>query len=171
MLSALILSLLGCPALLLAKQPMHQRQVHPGPLVLRTASLKTPAPTTDRDRASDDTLQDKRLKQPKPSQTEAYHIGSIRIEGISGEEEKWIRKKIALRENSEVSPEEIDGTLAMLRGLNIFSRVEYRQSNEEPYDLVFMIEPNESRRISVGARFDTQDLASVIAQISYAHAG
>ena len=102
--------------------------------------------------ASDDTLQDKRLKQPKPSQTEAYHIGSIRIEGISGEEEKWIRKKIALRENSEVSPEEIDGTLAMLRGLNIFSRVEYRQSNEEPYDLVFMLEPNESRRISVGAR-------------------
>ena len=54
----------------------------------------------------------------------------------------------------------------MLRGLNIFSRVEYRQSNEEPYDLVFMLEPNESRRISVGARFDTQDLASVIAQIS-----
>lgn len=116
--------------------------------------------------ASDDALQDKRLKQPKPSQTEAYHIGSIQIEGISGEEEKWIRKKIALRENSEVSPEEIDGTLAMLRGLNIFSRVEYRQSNEEPYDLVFMLEPNESRRISVGARFDTQDLASVIAQIS-----
>lgn len=29
-----------------------------------------------------------------------------------------------------------------------------------------MLEPNESRRISVGARFDTQDLASVIAQIS-----
>ena len=55
-------------------------------------------------------------KQPKPSQTEAYHIGSIRLEGISGEEEKWIRKKIALRENSEVSPEEeIDGTLAMLQ--------------------------------------------------------
>ena len=116
--------------------------------------------------ASDDTLQDKRIKLQKPSQTEAYHIGSIQIEGISGEEEKWIRKKIALRENSEVSPEEIDGTLAMLRGLNIFSRVEYRQSNEEPYDLVFMLEPNESRRISVGARFDTQDLASVIAQIS-----
>ena len=116
--------------------------------------------------ASDDTLQDKRLKLQKPSQTEAYHIGRIQIEGISGEEEKWIRKKIALRENSEVSPEEIDGTLAMLRGLNIFSRVEYRQSNEEPYDLVFMLEPNESRRISVGARFDTQDLASVIAQIS-----
>ena len=37
-----------------------------------------------------------------------YHIGSIRIEGIGGEEEAWIRKKIALRDDSEVSPEEID---------------------------------------------------------------
>ena len=105
-------------------------------------------------------------KPQKPSHTEVYHIGSIRIEGIGGEEEEWIRKKIALRDDSEVSPQEIDGTLAMLRGLNIFSRVEYRLSNDEPYELVFMLEPNESRRISVGARFDTQDLASVIAQIS-----
>ena len=105
-------------------------------------------------------------KPLKPSHTEVYHIGSICIEGIGGEEEEWIRKKIALRDDSEVSPEEIDGTLAMLRGLNIFSRVEYRLSNDEPYELVFMLEPNESRRISVGARFDTQDLATVIAQIS-----
>ena len=44
----------------------------------------------------------------KPSHTEAYLIGSIRIEGIGGEEEAWIRKKIALRDDSEVSPEEID---------------------------------------------------------------
>ncbi len=29
---------------------MHQRQVHPGPLVLTTAPLRSPTPTTDRDR-------------------------------------------------------------------------------------------------------------------------
>ena len=32
------------------KQQMHQRFVHPGPLVLRTAPLKYPTPTPDRDR-------------------------------------------------------------------------------------------------------------------------
>ena len=31
-------------------QPIHQRPVHPGPLVLRTAPLKYPTPTPDRDR-------------------------------------------------------------------------------------------------------------------------
>ncbi len=32
------------------KQQIHQRSVHPGPLVLRTAPLKYPTPTPDRDR-------------------------------------------------------------------------------------------------------------------------
>ena len=34
----------------LAEQLVHQRYVHPGPLVLRTAPLKFPTPATDRDR-------------------------------------------------------------------------------------------------------------------------
>src|SRR5579885_1429087 len=38
------------PALPLARQPVHQRSVHPGPLVLRTAPRKSPAPMADRDR-------------------------------------------------------------------------------------------------------------------------
>ena len=48
--SALILSLLGYPAVPLARQPVHQGQVRPGPLVLGTALLKSPAPAEDRDR-------------------------------------------------------------------------------------------------------------------------
>ena len=34
----------------LAEQLVHQRYVHPGPLVLRIAPLKFPTPTADRDR-------------------------------------------------------------------------------------------------------------------------
>ncbi len=34
----------------LALQPVHQRFVHPGPLVLRTDPLKSPTPTVDTDR-------------------------------------------------------------------------------------------------------------------------
>ena len=33
-----------------APQPIHQRYVHPGPLVLGTSSLNIPTPTADRDR-------------------------------------------------------------------------------------------------------------------------
>ena len=50
MLSALIPSKRGYSAMPLAEQLMHQRFVHSGPLVLRTAPLKSPTPTADRDR-------------------------------------------------------------------------------------------------------------------------
>ena len=50
MLSAVIPSALSYPAMLLAEQLVHQRYVHPGPLVLGTDPLKSPTPTADRDR-------------------------------------------------------------------------------------------------------------------------
>ena len=50
MLSALIPSERGYPAVRLAPQPVHQRFVHPGPLVLGAAPFKCPARTADRDR-------------------------------------------------------------------------------------------------------------------------
>src|SRR3989304_687965 len=50
MLSAVIRSGRGYPAMLLAEQPAHQRSVHPGPLVLGADLLKPLAPTADRDR-------------------------------------------------------------------------------------------------------------------------
>ena len=50
MLSAVILSKRSYPAMPLAGQLVHQRFVHPGPLVLRTALLKSPTPAMDRDR-------------------------------------------------------------------------------------------------------------------------
>ena len=50
MLSAFILPVHSYSALHLAAQQIHQRYVRPGPLVLGTNPLKSPAPTRDRDR-------------------------------------------------------------------------------------------------------------------------
>ena len=50
MLSVLIRSAHSYPAMQLAPQPVHQRCVQPGPLVLESDLRNTPTPTTDRDR-------------------------------------------------------------------------------------------------------------------------
>ncbi len=50
MLSAVVPSAHSYPAMPLARQPVHQRCVHPGPLVLGANPLNTPTPTADRDR-------------------------------------------------------------------------------------------------------------------------
>ena len=49
MLSAFILSRGSYPAMPLARQPIYQCSVNPGPLVLGTNPIKLPTPTTDRD--------------------------------------------------------------------------------------------------------------------------
>ena len=46
--SAVIRAKLDYPAMLLAEQLEHHRFVHPGPLVLRTALINIPTPTSDR---------------------------------------------------------------------------------------------------------------------------
>jgi hypothetical protein len=48
--SAVIPSAHSYPAMRLAPQQVHQRCVHPGPLVLGTDPLNSPTPTADRDR-------------------------------------------------------------------------------------------------------------------------
>jgi hypothetical protein len=50
MLSAVIPSVHSYPAARLAPRQVHQRYVHPGPLVLGTDPLKSRTPTADRDR-------------------------------------------------------------------------------------------------------------------------
>jgi hypothetical protein len=50
MLSAVIQSEHSYPAVPLARQLVHQRFVHPGPLVLGKGPLRYPPPTEDRDR-------------------------------------------------------------------------------------------------------------------------
>ena len=50
MLSALISSIRGYPAMQLAQQQVHKRYVRLGPLVLESGALKLLTPTTDRDR-------------------------------------------------------------------------------------------------------------------------
>ena len=49
MLSAVIPSVHSYPAARLAPRQVHQRYVHPGPLVLGANPLKSPTPTADRD--------------------------------------------------------------------------------------------------------------------------
>ena len=71
----------------LAEQLVHQRYVHPGPLVLRTDLLKFPTPATDRDRtvsrrsepSSRTTLmgeQPNPWDQPQPQDVTSRHRGA-----------------------------------------------------------------------------------------------
>ena len=68
MLSALIHSIRSYSAVRLAAQPIHQRYVQPGPLVLEPELRKYPAPATDRDRTVS--------RRSEPSSRATLHRGA-----------------------------------------------------------------------------------------------
>src|SRR6516164_7735198 len=87
--SAVIPSVHSYAALRLAPQLLHQRYVHPGPLVLGTAPLNSPTPTADRDRTvsrrSEPSSRTTLIgEQPnpwdllQPQDVMSRHLGSIR---------------------------------------------------------------------------------------------
>lgn len=95
-----------------------------------------------------------------------YSIGPIKIEGISDRDRDWILSKIPLKENSIVTQADIDAGIDALRGLNIFSSVTYSLSSVSPYTLYIYASENKHETINVGARFDSQDLASILVNMS-----
>ncbi|GAA6256174.1 patatin-like phospholipase family protein [Bacteroides sp. f07] len=105
-------------------------------------------------------------KTTRPCLAGTYSIGKIEIEGIGGKEKEWVRRKIGLQEYSEISQEEIDRALVKLQGFDIFSRVEYRLGNTDPHDLVFLLEMKDYRKINIGVRFDTEELAGILVNLS-----
>ena len=136
MLSAVIPSARGYSALPLARQPKHQRCVHPGPLVLRTAPLNLPTPTADRDRTVS--------RRSKPSSRTA----------LNGEQPyPWdlLQPQDAMSRHRGAKPRrryELLGAISLLSPEYLLS-VERWSSHEAPpdhYDLLsYLLEPSLSQ--------------------------
>lgn len=88
-------------------------------------------------------------------------IKQIHIEGLSGDDEEMILKRIKL--NNRITRSELQKTVEQLYGTNLFSKVLYRLDGESPFDLVFNIEKKEVNVLNLGIRFDTEDLAAILA--------
>ena len=82
MLSAFIPSRLSYPAVLLAEQLVHQRSVHPGPLVLRTAPLRYPTPTPDTWKTTKDLLYKSDIPTTTGYSTQVQNIGQVSNRGV-----------------------------------------------------------------------------------------
>ncbi len=93
-------------------------------------------------------------------------LNQVKIVGIRDEEEKWLRKKIGIEDHSEIKLSDIDEVISRLQGLDIFSKVEYVLSDNSPYDLTFVLEEKDFNHLNLGFRFDSEEVASMLINIS-----
>lgn len=93
-------------------------------------------------------------------------IDSVFIDGIHSDEISWLRKKITITDGSFVTTEDINRNISILQGLDIFSKVEYVLSDSSPYKLTFILEEKDYKHLNIGLRFDTEEVASMLINLS-----
>ncbi len=100
------------------------------------------------------------------SAPDEFDIENIELRGLRTADEDWVRKKLGLKEHTRMRAEDIEKAISSLRGLGIFSRVEYQLTDNAPYNLIFMIEEEDYRYINVGIRLDSEEVGSVLLNTS-----
>lgn len=97
-----------------------------------------------------------------PSDNDAFHIGEIKFVGMTKNEEAFLRPAIGIKENTMVTKERINNAISKLRGSGAFSYVTYTLEGRPPYTLTISVDEKQEAIVTVGFRFDSEEMASIL---------
>ncbi len=100
---------------------------------------------------------------------DSIYLGKITLQGVAGNNESWIRKRLPIKENTMVSVNDIEKSIAVLYGMDLFSRVEYKLHNNVPHDIDFILKRKPLNNLNVGLRFDSEEYASILLNTTINH--
>ncbi|MEG1673332.1 MAG: patatin-like phospholipase family protein [Alistipes sp.] len=103
------------------------------------------------------------------SAPDSMTIAHILFEGISPENEVWIRKRIDLTQHTAITIREINNAISTLYGTDLFAKVEYRITTGTPSDLLFTLKEKPKNQLNIGFRFDSEDMASILLNTSFSN--
>ncbi len=103
------------------------------------------------------------------SQYQKVHIREILFDGVDEEDIKWIMRRCNLKEDSHISIKEIEEVTALLCSNLEYSTATYTlpRHPEGGYTLHFLLNKKYERKLNVGLRFDSEETASVQANVSH----
>lgn len=98
------------------------------------------------------------------SESHSFFIKEITFSGIDdADDKKWLMKKCKLKEGSEITTQQIEQALYQLRGSQSYSSASYKlKSTPDGYNLTFVLEEKYERKINLGIRFDSEEIASLL---------
>lgn len=93
----------------------------------------------------------------------SLYVSDIIFSGIEESDEKWLLKKYKLKEHSRITNRQIKQALLLLRGSQAYSNVSYTLTEApDGYHLTFLLEEKYEKRINLGIRFDSEEIASLL---------
>lgn len=96
---------------------------------------------------------------------DTLEINSIRFEGLTKVQEEDMIKRIGIKGN-RIARGELATVTSRIYASGLFTRVYYRLDGQSPFDLVFTVQEKTLNTLDVGLRFDTRDMASILAHTS-----
>ena len=110
--------------------------------------------------------------QDAPSRTryegaETFPVGRIYVRGVEGRERETVERRLRLKENSEVTLDDIHRAIAELYGTKAYAAVNYRLLGRPPYDLELTLRPQAGNTLNVGFRFDSEVMAAILLNTTF----
>ena len=97
------------------------------------------------------------------SNARTVYVTDISFSGVEVDDKKWLMKKCNLKENSDITTLQIEQALYQLRGSQSYSSASYTlKETPEGYHLNFLLQEKYERRINLGIRFDSEEIASLL---------
>ena len=97
------------------------------------------------------------------SNARTVYVTDISFSGVEVDDKKWLMKKCNLKENSDITTLQIEQALYQLRGSQSYSSASYTLTDTpEGYHLNFLLQAKYEKRINLGIRFDSEEIASLL---------
>ncbi len=93
-------------------------------------------------------------------------VSGVEIAGVSDDESLYLMNRLKLAAGERLGDAEIEDAVATIYGTNAFDFVNYELLGaEEPYRLRFNCRKGPINQLGVGARFDTEEIVSVLVNL------
>ena len=97
------------------------------------------------------------------SNVRTIYVSDITFSGVEATDKKWLMKKCNLKENSDITTKQIEQALYQLRGSQSYSSASYTLTETpDGYHLDFLLQEKYEKRINLGIRFDSEEIASLL---------
>ena len=93
---------------------------------------------------------------------DTLEINSIRFTGLSPKESVEMLKRIQIKHN-KITRKDLETLTSQIYATGMFTSVVYQLKGNSPFDLIFEVEKKDFRTLNLGLRFDTEDVAAILA--------
>lgn len=98
-------------------------------------------------------------------------ISEVVLDGVTADEERWMRRKCSVKAGDKVCKEDIDKSVSLYFGTGNYESITYTLHEDAAqvgaYILKFKIVKNQPHDFGFGFRFDTKDMLSVLLRVGF----